>query len=191
MAEPEAALVRKFARGLGDVLAGRHAAWAETSRLARELADATGKPVRFNVEGRSGCAITIPPTVPREESLGAEDREVATLRSETAEELAALRLEEILRLRREREEIRIDRSLHEALKPIPPLCEPGTAGCPKDAEQRPPIGVTPDYIWREQRCRDLLAAISRYDLNSDTKGLRIAWCGELAEHLQWLSELRQ
>lgn len=55
------------------------------------------------------------------------------LRSETVENLAALRLQEILRLRREREEIRIDRSvvneLREAMKPIPTPRDPDAADC--------------------------------------------------------------
>lgn len=47
-----------------------------------------------------------------------------------------------------------------------------------------PIGIYPKVIWIEQRCRELVAAINRY--NEAGFASRPEWIEELAEHEQWL-----
>lgn len=51
-----------------------------------------------------------------------------------------------------------------------------------------PIGVTPEWIWRELRVQDLRDAINRYwdaGLQPDDR-----WITELNKHLNWLKELK-
>lgn len=50
---------------------------------------------------------------------------------------------------------------------------------------QPPLGIMPEWRWRELRALDLAAAIERA-LNSD-RPVFPPWIGELREQLEWLS----
>lgn len=65
-----------------------------------------------------------------------------------------------------------------------------------------PLGIMPDYIWRERRCSSLAGSIARYlptltsgpefVLTGDRQQVRleslVKWSAELAEHLRWLAD---
>lgn len=59
-------------------------------------------------------------------------------------------------------------------------------------EERPPLGVAPDCIWREGRCRALAEAVARRVAAPGPRSpahfevLR-RWLAELAEHREWLA----
>jgi len=52
----------------------------------------------------------------------------------------------------------------------------------------PPIGIEPEFIWREHRCVDLSETITRIlrsNSSQDYKKLRV-WAKELNRHLKYL-----
>ena len=58
--------------------------------------------------------------------------------------------------------------------------------------QKPPLGVIPEWRWRELRVRDLVAASNRYataDLlnTAENRALVGRWMEEGNTHLQWLA----
>lgn len=55
-------------------------------------------------------------------------------------------------------------------------------------ERKPPIGIYPEWLWREQRCIDLVAAINRY-LDVGLEPLP-AWQEELLRHKKWLRDYK-
>jgi len=52
---------------------------------------------------------------------------------------------------------------------------------------KPPLGLTPKYVWEELRRREILAAMQRYAIAE--KAAPIEWCNELAE--LWRMDLRE
>lgn len=52
---------------------------------------------------------------------------------------------------------------------------------PKEETQPPPIGIEPEYIWKEKRIIDLIHAISRYD--KALLPIPKNWLKELKSHL--------
>jgi len=60
-----------------------------------------------------------------------------------------------------------------------------------DRPQEPPLGVLPEWRWRELRVRDLVLAIGRYAEHgrlSTPKNAALAgvWVEEVKGHMQWL-----
>ncbi len=54
-----------------------------------------------------------------------------------------------------------------------------------------PLGIEPEWIWRERRATDLLAAINRYmrPCISTRAAMNIkVWGAELAAHSEWLAQ---
>ncbi len=59
---------------------------------------------------------------------------------------------------------------------------------------KPPIGIEPQHLWREQRARDLIASIGRHakvDENGTScigEACVLDWIDEAREHLVWIRE---
>lgn len=69
------------------------------------------------------------------------------------------------------------------------LIDPRPLGTGKKNElPNPPLGVTPEWRWRELRCADLIAAIGRYQQAEVYVPVPLSWDKELFEHLKWLQE---
>ena len=59
---------------------------------------------------------------------------------------------------------------------------------------KPPIGIVPEWLWKERRARELVETISRFDIahvydRADTTVAK--WCQELYELSLWLQEYRE
>ena len=67
-----------------------------------------------------------------------------------------------------------------------PVC--GKAECkPPEITVKPPLGVKPEKLWKQQRCRELSRAIYDYMHLDDPKwDLIYEWVDELLEHSKFL-----
>jgi len=52
--------------------------------------------------------------------------------------------------------------------------------------EKPPIGIEPEFIWRERRIEELIRAISRYVSQHIYAECMVAWAKELEYHLWWM-----
>lgn len=63
-------------------------------------------------------------------------------------------------------------------------------------EQKPPLGVMTEVMWRERRASALIAAIGRMPVPWDVIAYPViakqrmarAWVIELGEHLKWIAD---
>ena len=61
-----------------------------------------------------------------------------------------------------------------------------------DIPTKPPLGVMPQWRWRELRVHDLVAAISRFtEAGRLGDPLVAGWCSELQNHIAAAPEDRQ
>jgi len=59
--------------------------------------------------------------------------------------------------------------------------------------EKPPVGIIPEWLWKERRARELIETIQRFDiaLEYDRADTTIAkWCQELSELSLWLQKYR-
>ena len=62
-----------------------------------------------------------------------------------------------------------------------------------DRSDKPPLGVMPEWRWRELRIRDLVLAATRYAkadrlATPEDQTMVMGWTEEANQHLQWLME---
>ena len=55
--------------------------------------------------------------------------------------------------------------------------------------QRPPLGVVPEFIWKEIRIKEILAAMERYAIND--KPIPSEWVKEIRELFYWFITNRE
>jgi hypothetical protein len=57
--------------------------------------------------------------------------------------------------------------------------------------QKPPLGIRPEYIHKQERAEDIASALVRYVENEHYRDVHKniqAWCSELSGLVQWLEE---
>lgn len=58
--------------------------------------------------------------------------------------------------------------------------------------EKPPLGIMPEWRWREHRVENLEAAINRFeDAGQSDRSLLHLWREEVAQHRRWILETRE